>query len=600
VTASNFLKVPIGRHQEFLVKISHPTISTTQTLPVKKKPGILIFHLLSLILIHQMTYGQIGINSDGVNPHPSSMLDVSSTVKGMLPPRMTAAQMLAIPAPAIGLTVYNLTSQGTFPDNYMPGYYYFNGNRWVPIANSDGLLNLPVLSQSQIDTVAATTGSIVFNSTTQCINYHTGLNWMSLCGTCTPQPTVSNAGTDQNVIGNNTILSANTPLAGTGLWQIISGSNGVIAEPSNPLSNFSGEQPGTYTLRWTISNSCGSSQDDVIITFHPVPPSPSDELLFVPYVDCTLWPNFEIENTNETGIYNYTCAFIVDNQFSTGANPCWGGYSTLLLDYYQDHISALRSQGGDVIISFGGANGIELAYAATDEFEARDAYKAVIDAYNLASIDFDIEGFLAAHQASILRRSKAMRLLQNEYPNLRISLTLPVMPTGLTNDGLNVVENAIDQNVDINCVNVMAMDYGPSGIDMGDAAISAGEAVFQQLKTLYINNGINLPDSVIWRKIGITPMIGQNDVQGEVFYLEDANDLAQWASQRKIGRLAMWSANRDHQCANASDPLYSCSHITQTPYQFSSILGSVANGSVSMSSRSSGYKILPTPLLPND
>jgi hypothetical protein len=425
-------------------------------------------------------------------------------------------------------------------------------------------------------------GLIIFNVTTNCLNFYSGQVWMELCGTCTPQPTQANAGPDQSVTGDSVQLSGNTPIAGTGYWQVITGNGGILSDSTDPQSIFTGNQPGSYILRWRIFNSCGSSSDDVVITFVNNPLPPSENILFAPYADCTLWPNFLIENVSETGILYFTCAFIVDNQSATGANPCWGGFSTLLMDYYQDHIAALRNQGGDIIMSFGGANGIELAYAAADEYEARNAYKTVIEAYNLTSIDFDIEGFLAADPPSILRRSKAMRLLQNEYPGLKISLTLPVMPTGLTGDGLNVVQTALNQNVDLNCVNIMAMDYGPSSIDMGDAANSAGEAVFQQLKTLYTNAGISLPDSALWRKIGVTPMIGKNDVPGEVFYLDDATDLSNWAALRKIGRLSMWSANRDHECPNPTDPLYSCSHVAQQPYEFSSILGAVASGTVSM------------------
>ncbi len=41
-------------------------------------------------------------------------------------------------------------------------------------------------------------------------------------------------------------------------------------------------------------------------------------------------------------------------------------------------------------------------------------------------------------------------------------------------------------------------------------------------------------------------MIGENDVPGEVFYLDDAVDLTNWAAEKKIGRLSMWSANRNN------------------------------------------------------
>jgi chitinase len=73
-------------------------------------------------------------------------------------------------------------------------------------------------------------------------------------------------------------------------------------------------------------------------------------------------------------------------------------------------------------------------------------------------------------------------------------------------------------------------------------------------------------------------MIGQNDIPGEVFGLDDAVDVANWALTRKISRLAIWSANRDRPCNTPGDPLYSCSHISQVPYEFSGIFGAVAAG----------------------
>lgn len=70
-----------------------------------------------------VSYGQnVGINSTGTNPDNSAMLDVQSTTKGMLIPRMTTAQRTAIGTPATGLEVYD-TSTGTF--------WYYNGTVWV-------------------------------------------------------------------------------------------------------------------------------------------------------------------------------------------------------------------------------------------------------------------------------------------------------------------------------------------------------------------------------------------------------------------------------------------------------------------------------------
>lgn len=65
----------------------------------------------------------VGINTTGAAADNSAMLDVSSTTKGFLPPRMTAAQKTAITSPATGLLVYQ--TDGT------AGLYYYNGNAWI-------------------------------------------------------------------------------------------------------------------------------------------------------------------------------------------------------------------------------------------------------------------------------------------------------------------------------------------------------------------------------------------------------------------------------------------------------------------------------------
>jgi hypothetical protein len=62
-----------------------------------------------LLLVSSALSAQFGINSDNSSPDPSAMLDVKSTSKGFLPPRMTTAQRDLIVSPASGLTVYNIT-----------------------------------------------------------------------------------------------------------------------------------------------------------------------------------------------------------------------------------------------------------------------------------------------------------------------------------------------------------------------------------------------------------------------------------------------------------------------------------------------------------
>ncbi len=85
---------------------------------------------------------------------------------------------------------------------------------------------------------------------------------------CWPQPTQSNAGPDQlNIPGTSTTLAGNTPTYGTGVWHITSGTGGIVADTTSPTSGFTGLAGNTYSLTWTITTQCGSTEDTVAISF---------------------------------------------------------------------------------------------------------------------------------------------------------------------------------------------------------------------------------------------------------------------------------------------------------------------------------------------
>ncbi|MBK9336329.1 MAG: tail fiber domain-containing protein [Lewinellaceae bacterium] len=67
----------------------------------------------------------ISINTDSSNPDPSAILDVKSTDKGMLVPRMTTAQRTMIAAPATGLLVFDTTTGG---------FWFYNGTVWMNLS----------------------------------------------------------------------------------------------------------------------------------------------------------------------------------------------------------------------------------------------------------------------------------------------------------------------------------------------------------------------------------------------------------------------------------------------------------------------------------
>ena len=128
-------------------------------------------------------------------------------------------------------------------------------------------------TQAEIDVMIPYNGLTVHNSTTNCINYYYLNNWFEACGTCTPMPSQAMVGPDQTFYDNtiSTALEANTTEQGTGNWAVALGTGGSFEDTANPTTVFTGEPCTYYTLAWTISNSCGSTNDSVDITFFATP-----------------------------------------------------------------------------------------------------------------------------------------------------------------------------------------------------------------------------------------------------------------------------------------------------------------------------------------
>lgn len=297
----------------------------------------------------------------------------------------------------------------------------------------------------------------------------------------------------------------------------------------------------------------------------------SSTATFAPYVDMSLYPSPNLAAISEaSGIRTFTLAFIQ----SSGADTLgWGGTGTIASDGLSDgstvlsQIQALRAIGGNVIISFGGAAGTDPAAVAGMTASGLQAeYQSVIDRYDVTSLDFDIEGAQVADPTSIALRDAALVGLQKANPGLQLSFTLPVLPTGLDSNGVNVIDSAAKAGVDLSVINIMAMDFGSSvdnGGAMGTDAIDAIQATEQQVAAAGLT-----------AKLGVTPMIGVNDVSSEVFTLADAQQLAGYvASDPDVARVAMWSVARDNGSgAGATYASPTSSGLAQSTWQFSSIL----------------------------
>jgi hypothetical protein len=289
---------------------------------------------------------------------------------------------------------------------------------------------------------------------------------------------------------------------------------------------------------------------------------------FSPYIDMAMPVADNLAAISAaSGIQNFTLAFVLSSDRGIG----WQGTGAITDDTLANgttilsQVQAIQAAGGHVTISFGGAAGQEAALTASSAASLQAEYQSVVDRYHVNSLDFDIEGAAVQGQHSITLRDHALAGLQAANPDLTISFTLPVLPTGLTADGLNILASAKHDGVKIDVVNIMAMDYGPSvdnGGQMGLDAIQAAIATEAQISSLGLSS-----------KIGITPMIGVNDVASEVFTLADAQALVDYArSDPNVVRLSMWSVARDN--GNTAGVHYASpdsSGIAQHPYDFSAI-----------------------------
>jgi hypothetical protein len=232
-----------------------------------------------LCLFTNVLFAQTGIGT--TTPEPSAKLDVSSTNKGFLPPRMTSAQRTAIQSPVAGLMVYQ--TDGTF------GLYYYNGNAWIYIINSLTSV-LSVVNGGTGTTTSTGTGSVVLNTnaslgnptlTTPTLGVASGTS-LSLSSTAAGTSTSTGAlivaggvgiagqiyagGIQNSPIGNATASSgAFTSLSASGALTGGNSSASNISGFSANIVSISADYPITSADNGKVIQSSGSSAITITI-----------------------------------------------------------------------------------------------------------------------------------------------------------------------------------------------------------------------------------------------------------------------------------------------------------------------------------------------
>jgi chitinase len=273
-----------------------------------------------------------------------------------------------------------------------------------------------------------------------------------------------------------------------------------------------------------------------------------------------------------SGVRYFSLAFLIPQ---SGCTPYWEDDGSGV-GAFASQISALQSAGGNVIPSFGGAQGGELAQTCTSVSALTAAYKNVVDTYHADRLDFDIEGGVLSDTAATTRRDQALAALQAEDPSVQVDFTLGVGPNGLpTGPGSEfaLLQDAQSQGVKVSIVDLMTMDFGDGENALADAE-SAAEAAAGQLAGLY-----GISTSAAYNMMGLTPIAGQND-DDEYFSTGNASTLESFAASKGVAELSFWELD---------------GYDKATGYQYSSIFNRITGSAPSGSGGGSGGTPTPSP-----
>jgi hypothetical protein len=163
--------------------------------------------LIALVLGYTAQAQNVAINTDGTSADASSILDVKSTDKGVLVPRMTQAQRNGITTPATGLLIYQT--------DVTAGFYFYNGSAWVFLNATTDASNLTTgtLANARLSSNVTTQGN-TFNAANQLV----------MLNASTQLPAVS--GVNLTNLNATNLASGTIPAARLGTVAIANGGTG--------------------------------------------------------------------------------------------------------------------------------------------------------------------------------------------------------------------------------------------------------------------------------------------------------------------------------------------------------------------------------------
>ena len=263
---------------------------------------------------------------------------------------------------------------------------------------------------------------------------------------------------------------------------------------------------------------------------------------YAPYVDVTIFATWVpvptlntlyIRDALDLGVKKLHLAFLCYDKNTD--SMIWGNNS-FPLKAIDEIVAMINDSGAEAIFALGGASGLDPSvHMSVDQLT--QLYVDIAQEYSVRHIDLDFEtsGLYDYNKAF-----PAALAAQKQIPDLHFSLTLPVMPTGLVAEGLAMINAAKEVGLEVS-VQIMAMDYGQSNADMGQAAVDAALSTKKQLAEIYPEKS----DAELFALIGVTPMLGLNDTAPETFFLSNIPTLTDFAKANGLALIGAWDLNRD-------------------------------------------------------
>ena len=353
--------------------------------------------------------------------------------------------------------------------------------------------------------------------------------------------------------------------------------DGDLTSQIKVTGNVDTTKAGVYTLAYSVTDSDNNTtrqertitvKQKATVDFGVGQGIQWPAQVMAPFVDMTAYvsdtefsnngaPNLaEIAKQSETKFFNL--GFMQATGVVNGRlNWSWGGFNglnELTNDQWQYEgikkaIRELREEGGDVALSFGGLNSGAFWELTQDVTILTNAYQELIEGYGLTRIDLDVEAGAMDYQHN-KANAKAIKKVQ-ELTGVKVTLTLPVMPTGLIQTGLDVLKAYLEEGVDLENINIMTMCYGASVPDYAQGSIDAVDNTMKQVKDYFKKYaGMDLTTEQAYAKLGTTPSVGFENTGHPYFTTEMMKQVVDHAVEKNIGMVSFWSINRDAKIDN--------------------------------------------------